>query len=136
MITGVNSIRMDDSLISKSDGLLINFSLQHLPRIKYKGQEQKGNYHQFKKLLIVKPILLVSTIRDLERKVLRTWILMLRYKGLICLRGGKLITKLALGTIFKTIKIVETENNFDGKEYVVDAKQVCRILVPPEMRRA
>ena len=25
MITGVNSIRMDDSLISKSDGLLINF---------------------------------------------------------------------------------------------------------------
>ena len=60
---------------------------------------------------------------------------MLRYKGLICLRGGKLITKLALGTIFKTIKIVETENNFDGKEYVVDAKQVCRILVPPEMRR-
>ena len=33
---------------------------------------------------------------------------MLRYKGLICLRGGKVITKLALGTIFKTIKIVET----------------------------
>ena len=32
---------------------------------------------------------------------------MLRYKGLICLRGGKVITKLALGTIFKTIKIVE-----------------------------
>lgn len=30
MITGVNSIRMDDSLISKSDWLLINFSLQHL----------------------------------------------------------------------------------------------------------
>ena len=33
---------------------------------------------------------------------------MLRYKGLIYLRGGKVITKLALGTIFKTIKIVET----------------------------
>lgn len=31
----------------------------------------------------------VRTIRDLERKVLRTWILMLRYKGFICLRGGK-----------------------------------------------
>ena len=49
MITGVKSIRIDDSLISKSDWLLINFSLQHLPWIKYKGQEQKGNYHQFKK---------------------------------------------------------------------------------------
>ena len=79
MITGVKSIRMDDSPITN-----------------------------LKKLLIVKRILLVSTIRDLERKVLRTWILMLRYKGLICLRGRKVITKLALGTIFKTIKIVET----------------------------
>ena len=39
-----------------------NFSLQYHPRIPHLGYESKGNDCQLKKLLIVKQILLVSTL--------------------------------------------------------------------------
>ena len=39
-----------------------NFSLQLHTYIKYEGHENKGNDHQFKKLVIVKQILPVSTL--------------------------------------------------------------------------
>ena len=71
MITGVKSIRMDDSPITN-----------------------------LKKLLIVKRILLVSTIRDLERKVLRTWILMLRYKRVNLSKREKSNNKISFGNNF------------------------------------
>ena len=41
----------------------------------------KENDHQLKKLLIVKQILLVSTLRNIQRAVWRIFILMLRCKG-------------------------------------------------------
>lgn len=41
----------------ENDWLLI-FSLQYPPRIKFKGLENNGNDHQFRRLLIVKQILL------------------------------------------------------------------------------
>ena len=71
MITGVKSIRMDDSPITN-----------------------------LKKLLIVKRILLVGTIRDLERKVLRTWILMLRYKRVNLSKREKSNNKISFGNNF------------------------------------
>ena len=42
----------------------------------------KGNYHQLKKVLIVKQTLLVSNSWNVYRAVLKIWILMLRCKGL------------------------------------------------------
>ena len=44
--------------------LASNFSLQDYPWITQPGHENKGNDHQLKKLLIVKQILLVSTLRN------------------------------------------------------------------------
>ena len=41
--------------------LASSFSLQYHPYIKQKGYQNKGNDHHFKKLQIVKQILLVST---------------------------------------------------------------------------
>ena len=50
--------------------------------IKYLGQENKGNDHQLKKLLIVKQILLVSTLGNVQSTVWRICILNLGCKGL------------------------------------------------------
>ena len=44
--------------------------------------EDKGNDYQLKKLMIVKQILLVSALVNVQRTVWRIWIPMLRYKGL------------------------------------------------------
>ena len=46
-----------------------NFFLQDHPWIKPQGDKNKGNDHQLKKLLIVKQILLVSTLRNVWRIV-------------------------------------------------------------------
>ena len=43
---------------------------------------EKGNDHQLKRLLIVKQILLVSTLGNLQRAVWRIYALMLGCKGL------------------------------------------------------
>ena len=45
--------------------------------------EDKGNDYQLKKLMIVKQILLVSALVNVQRTVWRIWTLMLRCKGLI-----------------------------------------------------
>ena len=45
--------------------------------------EDKGNDYQLKKLMIVKQILVVSTLVNVQRTVWRIWTLMLRCKGLI-----------------------------------------------------
>ena len=42
--------------------LASNFSLPYHPWIKHEGHESKGSDHQLKKLLIVRQILLVSTL--------------------------------------------------------------------------
>ena len=42
-----------------SEQLAFYFSLQYHPKIKCKGHENKGHYHQFKKLLTATQILLV-----------------------------------------------------------------------------
>ena len=46
------------------------------------GHENKGNYHQLKKLLIAEQILLASTLGNVYRTVMRIWMLMLGNKGL------------------------------------------------------
>ena len=45
--------------------------------------EDKGNDYQLKKLMIVKQILVVSTLVNVQRTVWRIWTLMLSCKGLI-----------------------------------------------------
>ena len=45
--------------------------------------KDKGNDYQLKKLMIVKQILLISALVNVQRTVWRIWTLMLRYKGLI-----------------------------------------------------
>ena len=63
--------------------LASNFYFQYHPSIKHKaGHENKGNDPQFKKLLIVKQILLVRTIGNVKRTMWRMWILMIGCKGL------------------------------------------------------
>ena len=53
------------------------------PLITHQGHENKGNDHQLKKLLIVKQILLVSTIGNIWGTVWRICIPMLGCKGLL-----------------------------------------------------
>ena len=60
-----------------------NFSLQYQHWITHKCQENKSNYHQLKKLLIIRQILLVSTLVNVQRTAWRIWILMLGCNGLI-----------------------------------------------------
>ena len=50
-----------DFLFKTAKQLASNFSLQYQPKIKQKGYQNKGNDYYFKKLQIVKQILLVST---------------------------------------------------------------------------
>ena len=71
-----------DFPFNAQDWLACNFSLQYPPWIEYKGHENKGNDHKFKKLLIVKQILPVNTIGNVKRTVLRMWILILGWKEL------------------------------------------------------
>ena len=52
------------------------------PLIKFKGHEKIGNDHHLRRLSIVKQILLVSSIRNVQRTVWRICILMLGCKGL------------------------------------------------------
>ena len=52
------------------------------PLIKFKGHEKIGNDHHLRLLSIVKQILLVSSIRNVQRTVWRICILMLGCKGL------------------------------------------------------
>ena len=59
-----------------------NFSFQYLPSSTHYGQENTGNYHKLKELLIVKQILLVSIIENVYKTVWRTSILILGCKGL------------------------------------------------------
>ena len=49
----------------------IFFSTQYLPLNECIGRKNKGNDHQFKMLLIVKQILFVSTLGDVDRIVWR-----------------------------------------------------------------
>ena len=58
------------------------FSLYYHPWIKHEGQENKGRDHQLKKRLIIKQILLVSTLGNVKRTVWTICILMLGRKGL------------------------------------------------------
>ena len=46
-----------------------NFSAQYQPSIKYNGQENKGNDHQYKKLLIIQHIVVVSIIGIIKKTV-------------------------------------------------------------------
>ena len=62
--------------------LLYNFFLQYYSWITHKGYENKRNDHQRRKLLIVKLILLVSTLKNVQRTVWRICILTLGCKGL------------------------------------------------------
>ena len=50
------------------------------PLIKFKGHEKIANDHHLRRLLIVKQILLVSSIRNVQRTVWRICILMLGFK--------------------------------------------------------
>ena len=50
------------------------------PLIKFKGHEKIGNDHHLRRLSIVKQILLVSSIRNVQRTVWRICILMLGFK--------------------------------------------------------
>ena len=50
--------------------------------MKCKGHENNENESRFKKLLIVKQILLVITTGNVERSVWRIWMLLLGCKGL------------------------------------------------------
>ena len=56
--------------------------LLYRPWTKHQGRKNNGNDHQLKKLLIVKQILLVSTLRNVLRTVWRIYILMLGCKRL------------------------------------------------------
>ena len=58
------------------------FSLYYHPWIKHEGQENKGRDHQLKKRLIIKQILLVSTLGNVKRTVWTICILMLGRIGL------------------------------------------------------
>ena len=60
-----------------------NFSLQYHPWIKHQSHENNGNDHQLKELLIIKEILLGSTLGNGQRAVWRICKLMLGYKGLL-----------------------------------------------------
>ena len=62
--------------------LASNFFLQHHARIKHYGNENKGNDHKLKELLIVEQILLVSTYGNVEKIVWGICILMLGSKEL------------------------------------------------------
>ena len=61
----------------------LNSPYNIIPLITHQGYEKKRNDHQLKKLLIVKQILLVSTIRNIWGPVWRICILMLGCKGLL-----------------------------------------------------
>ena len=63
----------------KKKWLASNFSQQSIPWIILGGHENKGIDHQIKKLLIVKQILFVSMLRNVQR----ICVLMLGNKGLI-----------------------------------------------------
>ena len=66
------------------------------------GHENNVNESQFKKLLIVKQILLVITTGNVERSVRRIWMLLLGCKGLswenIFSGGGEKVDTELLGT--------------------------------------
>ena len=62
--------------------MTLETNILFLPTISSPNQTFKlieyGEYHQLKKLLIVRQILLVITIANAKRTVMRIWILMLR----------------------------------------------------------
>ena len=67
---------------------MYNFSLQYHPGITHIGYENKRSDHQLRKFLIVKQILLVSTLKNVLRTVWRICILTLGCKGLRLWRLG------------------------------------------------
>ena len=73
--------------------LASNFSSQYHPRIK-QGCENKGIDHQWRRLLTVKQIPLLSIIGNVQRTVWRIWKLLLGYQGLInsWMELGKVMT--------------------------------------------
>ena len=63
-----------------------NFSLQYRHWITHKCHENKGNYHQLKKLLITRQILLVSTLVNVQRVLYcRVWKELLVSKKIVVL---------------------------------------------------
>ena len=58
-----------------------SFSIQYPPWVTHYGHENKGNDHQLKEFLIVKQILLVSTLRNVKRTVWRQCIQKIGCKG-------------------------------------------------------
>ena len=62
-------------LVNSWKWLESNFSLHHHSWINFKGHESNGSDHQFRKLLIVKQILLIFTLESIERTVWRILVL-------------------------------------------------------------
>ena len=64
-----NILRNIQQKTNSQEGLASNLSKQYHPRIKRKGQENKENDHLFEKLLIVKQILIFTTMEKGENSV-------------------------------------------------------------------
>ena len=70
LIYNKESIRVISWSVSvKVKSVLLLITSYRTPLIKCRGHDNKGNDHQFKKLLIIKQILLVSTIGNVKRTV-------------------------------------------------------------------